>query len=131
MQKHSPSVIYFINEKYGAVVRQDGETCEVSQWDPKRRGFLIRLDKAMADFLIRVDRVGGRWCAAHPTYRLTTALKAAERLVPASRPGKEAMEFAWAQKRAAQLAELETKGSAAIIAENAPEWKAREARLAE
>ena len=119
------SVVYFINEEYGAVIRAKGENKEVAVWNPKRGGFTDRLGLIEAVFLVHHDRYEGRWCAAHPTRNASTALKAAAFLRPCL-PSKDGMRLARAAKEAAFRAELHEKGGLALAAEITALWQKRE-----
>ena len=123
------SVVYFINEEYGAVIRAEGENKEVALWNPKRGGFTDRLGLPEAGFLVRHDRYEGRWCAAHPTRNVSTALKAAACLRPCL-PSRDGMRLARAAKEAALRAELREKGGLVLAAEVAALWHKREAGYA-
>jgi len=125
MRIDTHSVVYFVNEAYGVVIRANGANKEVAMWDPKRKCFARRLDLVTASFLVRVDRFKGKWCAAHPTYRLTTALRAAERLVPCV-PNEDGMRLAREAKLRAMRARLYEIGCEAMMREIAREWRKRE-----
>ena len=125
----SHSVVYFINEEYGAVIRANGANKEVALWNPKRGGFTDRLGLLEASFLVRHDRHEGRWCAAHPTRSVTTAMKAAAYLRP-NLPSKSGMELVRAAKLASLRAVLHEKGGLAMAAEVMALWRKREAEYA-
>lgn len=130
MEIDAHSVVYFINEEYGVVIRARGATREIAMWDKRKEGFTKRLEWSDAHFLVRHDRVNGKWCVAHPTYSLAKAVAAAKRLEPCL-PGKDGMALAEAAKRTAIRAELREKDAAALSAELVENWKTREAGYAE
>ena len=123
------SVVYFINEEYGVVIRANGATKEVAAWDEKRQGFAKRLDLLTASFLARTDRWEGKWCAAHPTYNPLTARKAAERM-KANLPGADGMRLAKAAKQAAMRSEMREQSAERRIREIVERWYRREAQYA-
>lgn len=127
MRIDTHSVLYFINEEYGVVIRARGANKEVSMWEAKRQGFTKRLDLLTASFLVRTDRVGGRWCPAHPTYRLSTAIKAAAKLT-AALPNADGMKLAREAKMRQMRAELHEKGGVEMARELCRQWHEREAR---
>lgn len=123
------SVVYFINEAYGTVIRVRGENREIAVWNPKRGGFTDRIGLLEASFLARHDRYEGHWCVAHPTRNVFTALKAAAGLKPCL-PSKDGMRLARAAKEAAIRAELREKGGLVLAEEMAALWQKRETEYA-
>ena len=79
----------------------------------------------LAAFLQDVDKIGGKWCVAHPTYCRATAEAAAKRLTPRL-PGRSVMELARAAKREYMLGVIRTQSADETIKEISAEWKRRE-----
>jgi len=129
MRIDTHSVVYFINEEYGVVIRANGATKEVAMWERKRECFAKRLDLLTASFLVRTDRFEGKWCAAHPTYRLLTAKAAAKRLTP-KLPNADGMRLAQTAKLDFQRKRLREGGAAAVLREIEETWNARETKYA-
>ncbi len=121
------SIVFYINEEYGVVIGQDEATGLVAMWDRKKECFARRVSLELAEFLKRFDRVGGKWCEAHPTCSRATAERAAYRLTPRI-PGSQEMEYAKNAKRRARLCEIHSgKKAEDFIREAAEEWRRREA----
>ena len=125
MGNDTHSVVYFVNEAYGVVIKVNGATGEVAMWDRKEEMFSRRLDVRTANFLRDVDKIGGKWCAAHPTYCRATAEAAARRLIP-HLPGRSEMELARAAKREYMLGVIRTQSADETIKAISAEWKRRE-----
>ena len=125
MENDTHSVVYFVNEAYGVVIKVNGATGEVAMWDRKEEMFSRRLDVRTANFLRDVDKIGGKWCAAHPTYCRATAEAAARRLIP-HLPGRSEMELARSAKREYMLGVIRTQSADETIKEISAEWKRRE-----
>ena len=120
------SVVYFVNEAYGVVLKVNGATGEVAMWEREKELFSRRVDARMASFLQEVDKAGGRWCVAHSTCCRATAEAAARRLTPCL-PGRDAMELARAAKREFLLRVIRTQSADEMIKAISEEWKRREA----
>ena len=76
MGNDTHSVVYFVNEAYGVVIRVNGATGEAAMWEREKEMFSRRIDARLAAFLQDVDKIGGKWCVAHPTYCRATAAAA-------------------------------------------------------
>ena len=125
MGKDTHSVVYFVNEAYGVVIKVNGATGEAAMWEREKEMFSRRLDVRTANFLRDVDKIGGKWCAAHPTYCRATAEAAARRLIP-HLPGRSEMELARLAKREYMLGVIRTQSADETIKAISAEWKRRE-----
>ena len=126
MRIDSHSVVYFVNEKYGTVMRADGALKRIWAWDKEKGEFSERLGLVEASFLARNDQYCGRWCAAHPTRNYLVALAAAARLVPMDIPGRKEQESVKAAKLAARKRELREIGCEAMLARDRADHAERE-----
>ena len=124
MENDTHSVVYFVNEAYGVVIKVNGATGEVAMWERETEKFSRRIDARMAAFLRDVDKIGGKWCVAHPTYCRATAEAAAKRLIP-HLPGRSEMELARTAKREYMLGVIRTQSADETIKEISAEWKRR------
>ena len=130
MHIEAPAVVYFINEKYGVVMKANANNKEVSLWDSKRKAFTNRIDIGTAGFIATTDQVDGVWCAAHPTYSLETAQSAARKIKHIGLPSEDGMTLARAAKRVAMGARMRTESTKEIAADLRAAWHNREKRLA-
>ena len=128
MGNDTHSVVYFVNEAYGVVIRVNGATGEAAMWEREKEMFSRRIDARLAAFLQDVDKIGGKWCVAHPTYCRATAEAAAKRLIPRL-PGRSVMELARAAKREYMLGVIRTQSADETIKEISAEWKKPTKRL--
>lgn len=125
MGNDTHSVVYFVNEAYGVVIKVNGATGEAAMWEREKEMFSRRLDVRTANFLRDVDKIGGKWCAAHPTYCRATAEAAARRLIQRL-PGRSEMELARSAKREYMLGVIRTQSADETIKAISAEWKRRE-----